>query len=346
MMWQEFLEQQGAKLNAFDVTGFSHAWESDAIHTGFFTSLNHLGLIQVSGADAASFLHGQLSNDVEHLTPTEVRRAAYCTPKGRMLASFMLWKTGEDIQVQLSRAIQPAIQKRLQMYVLRAKAKLADVSDNTVQLGLGGAHAGAALQNWFPALPTQIDSQVSNEFGILQKVADANQSARYQWITSNETAQLAWPVLSQQLQAVNASAWRLTEIQAGIAQIVALTQEQFVPQMLNFEMIGGVNFKKGCYPGQEIVARSQYLGKLKRRMAIASIAQADVTPAMEVFSESDPAQPCGMVVNAEQDSANSSLALIEMKLADQEAGHIHLSSADGAEIRFLPLPYVINDITQ
>ncbi|BBB66708.1 hypothetical protein UNDYM_2455 [Undibacterium sp. YM2] len=195
-------------------------------------------------------------------------------------------------------------------------------------------------------MPARPDQKLSNEYGSLLRVADANNAPRYQWIAPVEIAKQAWPKLSTQLRAVNTSAWRVTEIQAGIAIVIASTQEKFVPQMINFELIGGVNFKKGCYPGQEIVARSQYLGKLKRRMAIALVHATDVVAGTEVFHSDDVSQPCGMIVNAEQHQEDSSLALIEMKLADQESGQLTLGSATGATIELQALPYAITDITQ
>jgi folate-binding protein YgfZ len=132
--------------------------------------------------------------------------------------------------------------------------------------------------------------------------------------------------------------WHLTDIHAGIPQITQPTQEQFVPQMVNYELIGGVNFKKGCYPGQEIVARSQYLGKLKRRMMFASV-DAEAKPAMEIFSSTDPEQPCGMVVNAERNPRGDSDCLVELKTAVLEEGTIHLGSAQGPQLTFSALPY-------
>ncbi|MFZ6732316.1 YgfZ/GcvT domain-containing protein [Undibacterium sp. Ji42W] len=346
MTWEDFLSSQGGTLENLNTTGFAPHWQSDALQTGFIAPLTDLGLIRVAGEDTASFLHSQLSNDVEHLSGTELRRAAYCTPKGRMLASFVYWKDGQDIILQLSKSIQATVQKRLQMFVLRAKAKLHDINAEYVVLGLGGTTAAAALQEWFSEMPAKIDQKVSNEHGSLLRVADANNAPRYEWIAPVQIAQQVWPTLTTQLRAVNTSAWRVTEIQAGIAIVIASTQEKFVPQMINFELIGGVNFKKGCYPGQEIVARSQYLGKLKRRMAIALVHAKEVVAGTEVFHSDDVSQPCGMIVNAEQHQEDSSLVLIEMKLADQESGQLTLGSATGAAIELLPLPYAITDITQ
>ncbi|SFA69582.1 hypothetical protein SAMN04515620_101113 [Collimonas sp. OK607] len=333
--WLDFAQQQALEtLPATIDAGAS-----------FFAPLTDLGLIALTGEEAASFLHTQLTNDVQNLAAEQARLAGYCSPKGRLLATFLMWKSNDTIFLQLPRDLQAAIQKRLQMFVMRAKAKLADVTDTHIVFGLAGNAAGAALTPWFPTLPDATYAKVDNDYGTLIRVADANSAPRYQWITSAEHAIAAWPQLSESLQPVAASAWRLREIQAGIPQITLPTQEQFVPQMINFEVIGGVNFKKGCYPGQEIVARSQYLGKLKRRAVLASVAATGIAAGTEVFSSADPDQPCGMIVNAEADSAGSSSCLLEIKLAALENGTVHVGSVNGAQLHFQALPYSIVDVT-
>jgi folate-binding protein YgfZ len=149
--------------------------------------------------------------------------------------------------------------------------------------------------------------------------------------------------LTQALTPVGTGAWRLAEINAGVPRITQPTQERFVPQMINYELIGGVNFRKGCYPGQEVVARSQYLGKLKRRMVLAAIASPDAKDGMEVFSSADPDQPCGMIVNAESNSSGGMDCLVEIKLAALQDGTVHAGSAGGPALRFGELPYALTD---
>ncbi|MBX9868708.1 MAG: folate-binding protein [Burkholderiaceae bacterium] len=320
---------------------------------GFICQLDHLGLILAQGEETAQFLHNQLSNDVENLGGHEVRLAAYCTAKGRMLASFAYWKTADQYFLQLDRSIQASVQKRLQMFVLRTKTKLSDASDEYRLLGVGGANAAPILKNWFTELPNASNNKRDGDAGSLLYAGTANGHARYQWILSLAQLDACLPQLEQlsndqlgQLTVCDAQYWRRLDIEAGIARIVAATQEQFVPQMINFELVGGVNFKKGCYPGQEIVARSQYLGKLKRRMAIATVALDALLPGTEVFHPSDASQPCGMIVNAEANPAGGSICLVELKLADLEEGRVNVGAADGAALRFLPLPYAIHDVTQ
>lgn len=316
------------------------------METGYISVLTDLSLIEVTGENAAEFLHNQLSNDVQHLGVDGTRLAAYCTPKGRMLASLLFWKTGASIFLQISSTLQASIQKRLQMFVMRAKVKLNNVSEEYVAMGLGGENAGKTLQLWFPQLPENVNAKIDNDFGSLIRATDAFGHARYEWIIKHDVLENIWPELETKLTRVSNHVWRRAEILAGIAHITDKTQELFVPQMVNFELIGGVNFKKGCYPGQEIVARSQYLGKLKRRMFIAEILSNDVQAGMEVFSSTDASQPCGTIVNAEIQGENSYICLVELKVADQEAGISHLGSNTESTLKFFPLPYPMLDITQ
>ncbi|WBS00059.1 folate-binding protein [Pseudoduganella sp. SL102] len=315
-----------------------------ALAAGFVAPVTDLGLIAFSGDDTAAFLHSQLTNDVEHLGAGEVRLAGYCSPKGRLLASFLMWKDEQSVYLQLARDIQPAIQKRLQMFVLRAKTKPVDVTEQRVALGLGGALAEAVLQTWFDALPAAPYTKLDHPLGTLLRVADAFGAPRYLWLATPETATTVAPELADRLVVGGNAAWRLSDIHAGVPLITAATQEQFVPQMINFELLGGVNFKKGCYPGQEVVARSQYLGKLKRRTALVTIDDATIASGTEVFTPADPGQPCGMVVNAAPNGGGGVDALVEMKLDALEAGEVRARVADGPALAFQPLPYVLDKL--
>ncbi len=346
--WKQFLTNQGERTQA-DAPGQRHDMGTvlgpDALAAGFISVVADQGLIAVSGEDAASFLHKQLTNDIEHLAAGEVRLAAYCNPKGRMQASFLVWRDADAVMLQLSKPLLPALHKRLQMFVMRDKAKLADMTehpDRAVVLGLGGAAALGALQALFAVLPASPYSVVHHDLGTLMRLADAFGAPRYQWLTSPATALTVWPQLAATLAQGGTDAWNLSSIHAGTPQITAKTQEQFVPQMVNFELLGAVNFKKGCYPGQEIVARSQYLGKLKRRTALARIAQADVVAGDEVFAVADPEQPCGMVVNAAPNGFGGVDALVEIKLAALEEGAVHLGAIAGPALSWLPMPYALD----
>ena len=231
--------------------------------------LTDWGVIRASGPDAGHFLQGQLTQDVEHLADGEARLAGYCSAKGRLLASFVMWRSGpQDILLACSADLLAAVLKRLAMFVLRAKCKLADAS---VDLPLSGLAGAATLLPGALHLP---DALVAGQA-----------VPRALWVGAPAAA--AAPL--------DIDAWRWLEVHSGVARIVAATAEQFVPQMVNLELVGGVNFQKGCYPGQEIVARSQYRGTLKRRGQLVYSA-APLQPGQEIFHSADPEQPAGMVV--------------------------------------------------
>jgi folate-binding protein YgfZ len=340
--WTDTLSSLGARIDeASHVEDFGRPLTAAELAEGFVAPVTDLGIIAVAGDDAASFLHNQLTNDVEHLGRQEARLAGYCTPKGRLQASFLYWRDAEAVYLQLPRAIQPPLQKRLSMFVLRAKAKLRDATEEApfaAVLGLGGAKAETALRRIVAILPQAPYGKVDGEFGTVIRLLDAFGAPRYLWLTTVETASAALPKLDDELALGGNQAWQLAAIHAGVPQITAATQEQFVPQMVNLELLGGVNFKKGCYPGQEIVARSQYLGKLKRRTALATVDAASARAGDEVYSMTDPGQPCGMVVNAAANGLGGADLLVEMKLGALGEDVRH-GAAGGPALAFQHMPY-------
>jgi hypothetical protein len=347
--WTEHLAAHGARFHvdeATEVEDFGRPLSVADLGAGFVAPVTDQGLIAVAGEEAAKFLHGQLTNDVEHLGGNEARFAGFCTPKGRLQASFLMWRDADAVYLQLPRAIQAPLQKRLTMFVLRSKAKLRDATGEApfaAVLGLGGAAAQAALARHVDALPSTPMSKTDGAFGTVIRLNDAFGAPRYLWLASFEAAGAALPALKETLALGGNQAWRLAAIHAGEPQVSAATQEQFVPQMINLELLGAVNFKKGCYPGQEIVARTKYLGKIKRRAALASIDNAAARPGDEVFSSADPDQPCGMVVNAAPNGLGGADALVEIKLAALDES-VHLGSSAGAGVKFLPMPYSLDPV--
>lgn len=297
----------------------------------------HLGVIRAEGPDAASFLHGQLTQDFSLLGAADARLAALCTAKGRVIASFIGIKPQPElILLVCSRDILAATLKRLSMFVLRAKVKLTDATDQFALYGLAGtALTGNGLD---ASLPPGKRISVGDDVSVVS-LYPADGVPRALWIAPAGHPAPAGPALDDGL-------WQWSEVRSGIVTLTTPVIDAFVPQMINYESVGGVNFKKGCYPGQEIVARSQYLGKLKRRAVLARVAAVDIAAATEVFSSLDPQQPCGMVVNAEADGANHSACLVEIKIAAlEDGGTFHLGSADGPQLEIGTLPYVITDVT-
>ena len=331
--WPDFLVTQGARRSAEGQPDLIDFPQPPDAKSGFVCALTHLGVIAASGDDAEHFLHNQLSNDVTGLDEAHARLAGYCSPKGRLLATLLIWKHDGQVLIALPRESLASTMKRLQMFVLRSKVKLQDASDQIAIIGIAGAPF---------ALPAQPWQRSALDEGMLLRVPDAAGLQRAIWAGPVDAAQRRWTEWSARLPAAPASLWRWSEIMAGLPQVVEATREQFVPQMINFELVGGVNFRKGCYPGQEIVARSQYLGKLKRRALLATTDDANASAGMDVFSEADPGQPCGMVANAElgPDGRIACLVELKMELADSV---IRLGSASGPALQLASLPYELAD---
>jgi tRNA-modifying protein YgfZ len=285
------------------------------------TRLEHWGVIRAAGADAAAFLHGQLTQDVQHLDASQARLAGYCSAKGRLLASFVVWRPAADELLLACSAdlLAPAL-KRLSMYVLRAKCKLSDASAELPLWGLAG-RAAAGSAPW--------RCERSDDARTLIGLAAADGVARARCVGGAAPASTA----------LERASWDWLEVASGVPRIVAATVEQFVPQMVNLELVGGVDFQKGCYPGQEIVARSQYRGTLKRR-AFVFDSTAAAAPGHELFNDADPAQPAGMVVNAASLGGRHRV-LAEVKLAALATGALHLGTPDGPLLQPVSMPYPV-----
>ncbi|MEY3789680.1 MAG: hypothetical protein RLZ09_516 [Pseudomonadota bacterium] len=333
--WLDFLSKQGVPAAAATGSESAVVMPPNLLEHGFISPLTDHGILSVSGQDAINFLQNQLTNDLASLDEHHAQLSGYCAANGRLLATVLLWKSGESILMLLPHSLLASFQKRLQMFVLRAKVQLEDVSSSIVTIGLGVTKQHAPDLAGLPAKVFELSASLD---GQLIRMPDALGLERYLWIGSQEHATELWAKVASQVAIASPAAWHWTQIQAGLPQILEATREKFVPQMVNFELIGGVNFRKGCYPGQEIVARSQYLGKLKRRMQLATANATMALPGTEVFSDADPGQPCGMVVNAEIGPDGRLACLVEMKL-ELLGSNIHLHSLEGPRIEFETLPY-------
>ncbi|MEO5697357.1 MAG: folate-binding protein [Burkholderiaceae bacterium] len=289
--------------------------------------LSDLGVIRARGADAAKFLQGQLTNDVMSLDLSRSRLAGFCSAKGRLQASFLIWKAAPDeFLLACSASLLGPTLKRLSMFVMRAQCKLSDASDELTLRGVVGDSARTLIGE------TPVWGKRDAASGTLLRLPDAVGLPRAILASTSADGATDAP-------AISLDQWRWLDVQSGVPTIEATTVDQFVPQMLNYEVIGGVDFQKGCYPGQEVVARSHYRGTVKRRMFLFET-DAAASPGQEVFHSEDTEQPAGMVVNAAAmpDRAGS-VALVALKLAALERGSVHLGSGAGAVLHRVALPY-------
>lgn len=316
--------------------------ESSVLKAGFVAPLPHLGLLQFSGDDAISLLDRLLTNELTRLPNTSACLTGLCTPKGRLIASFLAWKSNGNVILQCEKAIQSTVENRLKMYVLRDKVTITDLNSDTALIGLGGEACETPLKTLFPELPSTPYACIQNDYGTLIRMSDVFGSPRYQWIGETEKQAEYLAIWGRDLPLTNEKTWQMSEIEAGIPQITQETQEFFVPQMINYELIGGVNFKKGCYIGQEIVARTQYLGKSKRRMLLADLsADTNITPhdGQDVFADENE-HASGKIVNV-QKTRQGFVCLLSLPTDIAANSRITLGENHHAAFAFRPLPYAL-----
>lgn len=289
--------------------------------------LSHLGVLRVQGEDAARFLHSQLSQDFASLDMQQARLAAFLSAKGRMQASFIGFKrSANELLLLCSRDLLAPTLDRLSMFVLRAKARLTDASAEFALFGLAGdalTAAGGPQSAW-----TRSDIGAA----ALLHLYPAEGQPRALWAVPVSGPAPAGAALDTTL-------WLWSEVRSGVATLSQPLVDAFVPQMLNYESVGGVDFKKGCYPGQEVVARSQFRGTLKRRAYIAH-ASADVAVAAEVFATSDLGQPCGTVVQAAPAPGGGVDAIVCLQTAAAQ-GALQVGTANAVPLTLAPLPYAL-----
>jgi tRNA-modifying protein YgfZ len=296
-----------------------------------------LALICARGADAGSFLQGQLTQDVLLMKENEARLAAWCSAKGRMLASFIVWKnSAEEFYLLLSADLLAATLKRLKMFVLRSKCVLTDETANFEVMGLAGE-----LANTMNLGAISADSMPATSPKHLEKCIALSPG----WHGSKSEPRALRITPASAAPAHNAdllTRWNYLEVTSGIARLTAPVSEAFVPQMLNYESVGGVNFKKGCYPGQEVVARSQFRGTLKRRACLVR-SDAALQAGQEVFESTDPEQPCGTVAQAAAHGTEGFVAIVSMQTSAAQSASLHAGSPEGAKLYVLSLPYALRD---
>jgi len=319
------------------------AWSGPSLHVA---ALDHLQVFDATGADTWTFLQSQLTQDVAKLPADQARLAGYCTAKGRLLANFVVWSEQPAGEVPRALALVDAslsagLLKRLSMFVLRAKVKLGVTSLAAYGVQARVAADAAALVGMAGELPSKPWSRVELPSGTWIAAPAQGDSQRWWWIASAEQHAELLAKARGVLEPGDVQAWRRADIAAGLPWIEAATQDMFVPQSVNLELVEGVSFTKGCYPGQEIVARSHYLGKLKRRM-FAGIAHGASDPAglvgADVFHSERDNEPSGRVVNAALTDGGVAL-LLESTLASVQSGHLSLAAPDGAKIELRALPY-------
>ncbi len=339
--WRTFLESQSAIITESDEVSFE---KGNQLTECALFDLSYLKLTNVSGEDAVTFLQGQFTNDVREVSPQHHQMSGYCTPKGRMLANFRIFSHNDAYVLQTPADTSPELLKRLSMFVLRSQVSIEDISDRLVAIGLAGSCSEKLLMQNFRSVPTTPgDAIEENGVSLLCLPGPA---PRYEIIGQPSDIKSLWKGLSDKTVLTDSEIWKLLDIQAGVPTVYSETVESFVPQMLNMQLIDGVSFDKGCYVGQEVVARMKYLGMLKRRMYLAKVnTDRPPQPGDELFSdtESESGQGAGRVVMSAKSPQGGYELLAVIETTSYQGKKLHLEHASGPILEFLPMPYDLGD---
>ena len=329
-VWNTFVRQFAATFEQPDVADLRACVLSD---------LGHLGLVRYQGKDINSFLQGQLTNDVDALTESMSQLSGWCNPKGRVEVLFRLFRHGGEIFAQCPRPQVDYVVSRMRMFVLRADVKVSDVSDDWVSFGISGDVAATCLSHRVVSLPDHVGQVVPIDNGFLLRAFGGVPA--FQYLGSIEDAKVLWRELAKDCTLDGGGQWTLLQIQAGMPGIDVDSQGEYLPQMLNFDHLGAVNFDKGCYVGQEIVARTQYLGRLKRRMFRVSV-RTETEPKIGeaiYLSSGDETQSVGSIVMVTSTGPCEYEALAVLRLDTVGSHTLRLGNLFGSVIELRDLPY-------
>ncbi len=341
--WKRHLLNTGAEFEGDRLRDYGNAERerSMAVNGDVICDLSHRGLLEVRGKDAQSFLQGQFGNDLREVTDTHSQISSYSSPKGRAYAVFRVFLDRGAYLLEMNPEPLEPVRKRLSMFVMRADVVIENAEDSRIRFGLSGPSAERQLEETLGAFPLEVDEVMTrNELSIVR--VPTMMHPRFEFAGEIDACRALWNDLNVHSAPVGPNGWRLLDILAGIPAIYPDTSEAFVPQMVNLHALNGISFSKGCYPGQEVVARMHYLGKLKRRMYRLAIEGEELpVPGSPVFQAGgDPGQPDGEIVDAvlHPDGLYAALAVLQIAAAEHP---LHWGSPDGPVAHVIPLPYTM-----
>ena len=339
-IWKTHITSKGAQIQGDFVSSFEPM--DDPYFTEEETYLcdcSSLGVIKATGEEAQSFLHSQFTNDLNQVNDETSQLSGYCNAKGRLLSIFRIFKYEENYLLLLNKDVLDNTLSKLNMYKLMAKTEISNNSDDYVVFGLTGKKTDSILKKNNITFPSN-NEQCTNYDGSIITRIDAD---RVLIIAEPKKAIELWNLFETDAVPRDYSIWKLLDIQNGIPEVTKETMEAFIPQMVNLELINGVNFQKGCYPGQEIVARTHYLGKPNRRMyKIELLAENNSEPGTNIYSEDDGEQAVGKIVSSVQYSSDNIDALIVLRTANEKSENLKIGSLNGPTASISNLPYKLD----
>lgn len=352
--WQNFLQQQYAQLDeqgAIKQLQFPELERMLIKHGPVMTSLAHHALLKVSGEEAQSFLQGQLSNDIKLVTEESAQYSAYCDPKGNVLALFLIFMHQGDYYLSFDASLADTIQKRLQMFVMRSKVTISAVADEWIRFGFAGQFADLDVQRRLDTkLKKEMTVTLSKEPGLEQTIIIKVPGPfhRYEIFAPVDQAMESWNKLRLNGDITNINDWRLLNIATGRTEITAALSGQHLAQSFNLDKTDVINFKKGCYPGQEVIARTHYRGKAAKRMLrihLDDLVEMNPADKLELMDNNEKTYKLDVVLsNPDIFEGSLCLAIGTVKSLDLAEGDLRLVSTGGLA-KIEPLPYLLIDET-
>lgn len=340
--WCSFLRDAGANIHNGITMDFGNPGEEiqSAVNDNVIVDLSHFAIIKVTGNDATDFLHGQFTSDVNTIDKQCFQFSAWCNPKGQVLTNFLLLKVNEGFLLLLPEDIKTQLMQRLQMYILRADITLEDASKSLVRIGISFPKPSQEVKAIFEAIQAAEQMQMYKSAHLFQIQAD---KPRYIMIGMVEAVQPVWKAFEEYSKPAGVHTWALLDILAGLPWVTESTSAMFLPQMLNLDVLGGLSYKKGCYPGQEIITRLYQRGQVKRRVFLASTQNGPDIKTGHLLFKQDEEQPAGTIVNIAPDANGGYTMLAVVETEKAESGKIILKHQENMPLMFHPLPYSLDD---
>ena len=304
--------------------------------------LDHLSCYEISGKDAKDFLQGQLTNDIAQISSTQAQLSSYCTPKGRMLAIFYICQWQDKYLILLRKDIAESVIKRLQMFVLRSKVEINQLPSLEQSIvGLSGEDLSHHINTLNLQLPANDYEVFNTKHSLCIKIPGV--IPRYILLGDDTFSESTNSLDQNNLYVFTKNYWQWLDVMSGIPTVTELTQEAFVPQMTNMELINGVSFSKGCYPGQEVVARLHYLGNASRRMyRIETTSSSEINSGDDIYSiDGKSNQSIGNIVSAIKQGTNEYVGLAVLRIEAAQQNQLAVGAPTGAITTVKSLPYEI-----
>lgn len=345
--WKEFLIKNGAEFEADELVSFGNPDRERRIppQGSVLSDLSGRGIIEVHGNDAKDFLQNQFTNDISKVTENTHQLSAWCTHKGRVISNFRIFQRDNNYYLTVSSNLVELIIKKLRMYVMRSDVSIEDISDSLIHFGYAGEQAEQDLQTLLgednvPTKPNQTLQQDS--LSILRLPGTV---PRFEIFGDLDDAKNLWERCNVRAATVSSNGWDYLNIVAGLPVICEASSTAWIPQMLNLQVIDGVDFQKGCYPGQEVVARLKYLGKNKRRMYRIEINSSELPEiGQKIYAEGESAYVGKILTTVINPTGKAeALAVLKIALVENNLNLNQDASNEQGSIVILDLPYSVDE---